>query len=531
MRKLNTGVKTARSPDEQREIFEREMERIRISSQARAQAVHVIVNTRSYLVEYSTRAAFYEDVLGLSPSQGTRLQKWGEMLEALGELGKTVLKVESHARKLRKFDARHWTPICERCQKEAEGSSVTADLIETVGRKIAGPPANKSRPENNDDKNAKNSGADEKSADEKSPGDESDAENTSTTGSGEGAKKANENSGAKLGGAGKTDAKNAGAGKKSAGNTETEKDSDEKSAAGDSNNDEAAPKGPALGPLSSTNSSSETPFCVAIPEDQEHGLEAYTVDSAFKYDLIDAAEAPPEPLHAAIEAAREAGTTKMPYSSTETHVARKQWRVLIPSLTDYSDGFPTEKSAAPRILMADRLSQLANTARPDAMDGTPQGMAILAPGTDALEPGVPNVIIDHVVQAVSESEWPCLLLSKHLSRLEGRLLPHNLWVGARASRKTLARLEEQVEVLVGGRGVALYTLGAKDLTGGIPLVDGTVLDWIVVEPRSVTIPLQRYSAMVASAGENGVSVSLRGEQAMRHVSIPSAELEPLQKAA
>jgi len=138
---------------------------------------------------------------------------------------------------------------------------------------------------------------------------------------------------------------------------------------------------------------------------------------------------------------------------------------------------------------------------------------LACPQVDILSEDIPDALTKQVLTRSESDDWAPIFWSKSYERWVDFDLPSNGWIGAYTDRGSI---EETVEVFesVDDTAInwALYDVNGEDREEGLPEVDLSALDWIVLDApggSGVQLPFSQLQTIRESAEARGITLAVR----------------------
>lgn len=136
---------------------------------------------------------------------------------------------------------------------------------------------------------------------------------------------------------------------------------------------------------------------------------------------------------------------------------------------------------------------------------------LACPAVDLLADDVPDPLTEEIIDRSSGTDWEPILHSTYHERWANYSLPDEAWVGSSASRSSL----EDVADALGSaddteKKWVLYDLGSDDKQNGLPQVDLSPIDWVVIDSLTHThLTYRQLNRLVETAEDRTVTLAVR----------------------
>jgi len=138
--------------------------------------------------------------------------------------------------------------------------------------------------------------------------------------------------------------------------------------------------------------------------------------------------------------------------------------------------------------------------------------ALACPEVDILSDEVPDPVTKEILDRSGGTDWSPIFVSSHPGRWTNHTLPDEGWIGARSDRSSI---EQTAGALANADDSdvkwALYDLGGEDRREGLPDVDLSVLDWLVIDRIRTDLPIDQIRHIRDSVDEHDITLAVRGE--------------------
>jgi len=138
---------------------------------------------------------------------------------------------------------------------------------------------------------------------------------------------------------------------------------------------------------------------------------------------------------------------------------------------------------------------------------------LACPQVDILSEDIPDALTTEVLERSGDTDWDPIFWSESYERWVDFDLPSDGWVGAYADRDNI---EETAEVFESADDTAinwaLYDVSGEDREEGLPEVDLSVLDWVVLDTpggSGVQLPFHQLQTIRQSAEKHGITLAVR----------------------
>lgn len=138
---------------------------------------------------------------------------------------------------------------------------------------------------------------------------------------------------------------------------------------------------------------------------------------------------------------------------------------------------------------------------------------LACPQVDILSEDIPDALTTEVLERSADTDWDPIFWSESYERWVDFDLPSDGWVGTYADRDSI---EETAEVFESADDTAinwaLYDVSGEDREEGLPEVDLSVLDWVVLDTpggSGVQLPFHQLQTIRQSAEKHGITLAVR----------------------
>ncbi len=138
---------------------------------------------------------------------------------------------------------------------------------------------------------------------------------------------------------------------------------------------------------------------------------------------------------------------------------------------------------------------------------------LACPQVDLLSDTVPDALTEEVLDRSGDTDWSPIFWSKCYENWVDYDLPDEAWIGAHTDRDNL---EETAEVFESADDTevkwVLYDLSGKDRDEGLPEIDLSVLDWVVLDTpggSGVQLPLHQFENILRSTQGHDITTAVR----------------------
>ncbi len=146
---------------------------------------------------------------------------------------------------------------------------------------------------------------------------------------------------------------------------------------------------------------------------------------------------------------------------------------------------PSSLSFHPDKVQRIRESHVPDDNNTDDFRDTEDSDALACPAFDILSDNVPDVFTEEILKWGGGGDWNPIFLSSHAGRWTDYSLPDEGWIGARSDRSSIEETAEALDEADDSEVKwTLYDLGGDDRREGLPDVDLSVLDWVVIDEIS-----------------------------------------------
>jgi hypothetical protein len=174
---------------------------------------------------------------------------------------------------------------------------------------------------------------------------------------------------------------------------------------------------------------------------------------------------------------------------------------------------PSSLSFHPDQVQRIRESHVPSDNNSDDFRATEGSDALACPEVDILSDTVPDAFTKEVLKWGGGGDWNPIFLSSHAGRWTDHTLPDEGWIGARADRSSIEETAEALDKADDSEVKwTLYDLGGEDRREGLPDVDLSILDWVVVDEISENseLPFSQIRTIRESLPED-TTLRVRGE--------------------
>jgi len=158
-----------------------------------------------------------------------------------------------------------------------------------------------------------------------------------------------------------------------------------------------------------------------------------------------------------------------------------------------------------------RKSHVPQDNNSDDFRATEGSDALACPEVDVLSNTVPDPLTKEILEWGGGGDWNPIFLSSHPGRWTDHTLPSEGWIGARSDRSSI---EETTEALDSADDSevkwTLYDLAGEDRREGLPDIDLSVLDWLVIDKIRTDLPIDQIRRVRASLPED-TELAVRGD--------------------
>lgn len=148
----------------------------------------------------------------------------------------------------------------------------------------------------------------------------------------------------------------------------------------------------------------------------------------------------------------------------------------------------------------------------DHFRATESSDALACPEVDLLSDDVPDSMTKEILDWSGGGDWNPIFVSSHPGRWTDHPLPDEGWIGARADRSSIEETTGALESADDSEVKwALYDLEGDDRREGLPDVDLSPLDWLVIDRISSDLPIDQLRLIRSSIEEHDIPIAVRGD--------------------
>lgn len=160
-----------------------------------------------------------------------------------------------------------------------------------------------------------------------------------------------------------------------------------------------------------------------------------------------------------------------------------------------------------------RKSHVPTDNNSDDFRATEGSDALACPEVDILSETVPDPLTKEVLEWSGGGDWSPIFLSSHPGHWTDHALPDEGWIGARADRSSIEETAEAFESADDSEVKwVLYDLGGEDRREGLPDVDLSVVDWLVIGEihKNSDLPIHQIRR-IGNSFDDGATIAVRGD--------------------